>query len=549
MAFDPDQYLASKTPKSGFDPDAYLASKSTAQEQPSQEPQKLDGLLGWNRRMGQTIANVGAGAIRGAGSIGATLLRPFESADENEARRLAMDEGLRDLGADPESMAYGAGKLGGEIAGTAGIGGVLARGVMAGSKVAPTLAPKLASAIQSGGLSLNAPGASALSSQGVGNAATRIAGGAIAGGSMAGAINPEDVGTGAVLGGALPAVVKGAGMVGSKIAQKMQVSPEVAQLAQKAKSLGIDIPADRLADSKILNAGAASLDYVPFSGRIATETKMNNQIKKALSKTFGENTDNLSKDLFAKTQQKLGKGFDDFLTKNKVNVDQQLYDDMQGSLTKAKNELSADNYRIIENQVKDLWGKIDNGIIDGNAAYNVKKTLDRLGRGNGNEAYHAREVRNALMDALKRSVSPDKAMEFTDLQRKYSNLKSLQKLASNSAEGEISMARLGNIDSPNPEVSDLAKIAATFAKGRESPHGAMQRVTIGSGIAALGGGALAGLAVPVAAGLTVGRGANMALNSNALRNVMLGQQATTNSLADLLANPATRAAISAAQSR
>lgn len=525
------------------DEDIVAAIKKNAMgyaEKPTPAEQELGGLAGWNRRMGQTIANAGAGALRGAGSIGATILSPLDALGvtgmTNDQRRAAIDSGLKEMGADPESLAYQGGKLGAEIAGTAGVGGGLAKGLGMVSQSPKALA--LAEALRTGGMYAHGAGMG-----------TRIAGGALSGGAMAGAINPKDAPTGAVLGGALPGVVKGAGMVGSKIAEKMRVPSETANLAQKAKSLGIDIPADRIANSRILNAGAASLDYVPFSGRIATETRMNNQIKKAISNTFGENTDNLSKDLFTKTQQKLGKQFDNFLTQNKVAVDQQLFNDLQGNLTKAKNELSADNYRIIENQVKDLWGKIDNGIIDGNAAYNVKKTLDRIGRGNGNEAFHAKEVRNSLMDALKRSVSPQKAQDFTSLQRKYANLKSLQKLAGNSAEGDVSMARLGNIDSRNQEVIDLAKIAATFAKGRESPHGAMQRIAMGGGVAALGGGALAGLAAPVAAGLTAGRAANMALNSNSLKNLLIGQPANTAMLTDLLANPATRAGLLSIQSR
>lgn len=39
-----------------------------------------------------------------------------------------MDAALGQLGAETDSFGYGAGKLAGEIAGTAGAGGVLARG-------------------------------------------------------------------------------------------------------------------------------------------------------------------------------------------------------------------------------------------------------------------------------------------------------------------------------------------------------------------------------------------------------------------------------------
>lgn len=67
-------------------------------------------------------ANAVGGALRGAGSIGATLLRPFESAAQNADRRQAMDDGLANLlGADPGSVAYKTAKLGAEVAGTAGL--------------------------------------------------------------------------------------------------------------------------------------------------------------------------------------------------------------------------------------------------------------------------------------------------------------------------------------------------------------------------------------------------------------------------------------------
>ena len=99
--------------------------------------------------LGETAANVGnlaAGAVRGAGSIGATLARPFETGAENKERRLRLDENARNLlGADPESAMYGVGKFGGEVAGTLGAGGVLA----SGAKVLGAV-PKIASALPAG---------------------------------------------------------------------------------------------------------------------------------------------------------------------------------------------------------------------------------------------------------------------------------------------------------------------------------------------------------------------------------------------------------------
>jgi hypothetical protein len=81
----------------------------------------------------------------------------------------------------------------------------------------------------------------------------------------------------------------------------------------------------------------------------------------------------------------------------------------------------------------------------------------------------------------------------------------------------------------NPALQELADIAAQFIKAREGQHGAMQRAVIGAGTAATAG--PAGLV----GGAVVGRTANSALNSNALRRAVLGQP-QPNAL-QLLANP------------
>ena len=58
--------------------------------------------------------NIVGGFIRGAGSIGATFARPFETGAENEERRARIDTNMANLvGADPNSLLYKGFKLGG----------------------------------------------------------------------------------------------------------------------------------------------------------------------------------------------------------------------------------------------------------------------------------------------------------------------------------------------------------------------------------------------------------------------------------------------------
>lgn len=174
----------------------------------------------------QGIGNTLAGAVRGAGSIGATILAPYDMAkdalagkglslESNRQRRADMDSGLRMMGANPESMLYQGGKLAGEIAGTAGAGGVVANTARAIPAVASRAAPLL-SAIESGGLVLGKPAAPSIGGK-VADLATRAAGGATLGGISAGMTDPETAGTGAVIGSAVPGGMMAAKAVGSGI--------------------------------------------------------------------------------------------------------------------------------------------------------------------------------------------------------------------------------------------------------------------------------------------------------------------------------------------
>ena len=154
--------------------------------------------------------NTVGGFIRGAGSIGATFARPFETGAENEERRARIDTNMANLvGADPNSLLYKGFKLGGEIAGTAGAGGVVAKGAMAVPMLAKYAAPVIDAIGSSGMTSGGLAGAKGL--------AARAIGGAVGGGVSAGMVDPRDAGTGAAIGFVAPAVIQGMGKAGMAV--------------------------------------------------------------------------------------------------------------------------------------------------------------------------------------------------------------------------------------------------------------------------------------------------------------------------------------------
>jgi hypothetical protein len=492
---------------------------------------------------GQALAaggNLLAGAVRGAGSIGATVLAPVDAAAralgvQNDFigrtdRREAMDGGLQEMGAAPSSLLFKTGKLGAEVAGTAGAGGVLANGVRAlgATRAAAGLEPIIsgvARGLETGGFRVGD-----LAGTGAGTLA-RLGTGAAVGGASAGMVNPSDAGAGALIGGMLPGAAQVAGKAGSAIRKSLapEIAPEVRKLAQRAQDLGINIPADRLVDSKPLNAVAAGLNYVPLSGRAATEDAMASQLNRKLSNTFGQDSSNVTMAL-RKADDVLGSQFDGFLKSNTVKLDKQFLDDLAAATNQASKELGTEGAGIIGKQVDEILAKAGTGEIDGQAAYNIKKTLDRIGKRNSPEAWYALDLKAKLMDALDRSVGAQKAAEFKGLRQQYGNMLGLQKMATNGAEGEISVARLANMKNiRNPQMQELADIAAQFVKPREGQHGAAQRALVGAASFGLGG-------VPgLLGGAAVGRATNSALNSQAVKGLLMREP----SIGGLLAEPQT----------
>lgn len=153
--------------------------------------------------VGNTLLNAAAG---GADS----LMGPDNAISRWNAERQAS---LKDFNRENDSVSFGVGRLGGNIAATAPLGGAMGAGVKALGAVqgltraAPVL-DALGSSIASGGFRTGAaPGV--LGGQ-LGSMAARVGGGAIAGGASAGLVDPSSAGIGAAVGGALPAVFRAA---------------------------------------------------------------------------------------------------------------------------------------------------------------------------------------------------------------------------------------------------------------------------------------------------------------------------------------------------
>ena len=183
--------------------------------------------------IGTTLKKAVEGAALGISDIGNTALNVITAplaavsptvAQWNRTRNADFDA-LTEQNKD--STAFKVGRLAGNVATTAPVGGALAQGVRAAAPIvaragmsAPTL-QTLANSIESGGMTLGGASSSRLA-----DLAYRTAGGAVTGGASTALVNPNEAGVGAVVGGALPGSAKLVGAAGSKLKELAQNGAE-----------------------------------------------------------------------------------------------------------------------------------------------------------------------------------------------------------------------------------------------------------------------------------------------------------------------------------
>lgn len=214
---------------------------------------------GFDRVMNYSGRDAVGGAVRGAGSVGSTLLAPFDYVSDalgdlmgmkagpvatNTQRRRDIDAGLTSaIGSDPNSTPYQTTKLLTEVGGSAGAGGLFAN-LLGKIPGAANAIPGLLDAIRTGGMS-------ASGYTGAGGMATRVAGGAVNGALTAGAVDPMESPEGAMIGGAFPVATKLAGEAGKLAGRAFGPGAPVAnptklQTARESMDAGYVIPPNML---------------------------------------------------------------------------------------------------------------------------------------------------------------------------------------------------------------------------------------------------------------------------------------------------------------
>lgn len=517
------------------------------------------------------LARLAGGAARGVGDVADTMAEGIGYAGEKGARGLKAvgaiapetaakvadwrsrinqsvrsDQEAFDTAAGGSTMAA-AGRLGGQVAGTAPFLGIAGRAAMAPVNALTRLSPELAQVVAQ-------PSALMRAGQIVGAGAAGGAGAAALTSSTSDESLPSQVSSGALTGGVLGPLGYGLGRAGSAVLGS-GLDPATARLAQAARDqYGIPISAGQMSSNPTIRFMDSVLQRLPLTGYGARTEQQLAGINREVASTFGEHTDAINPDTIRAAKQRLGGGFNAVAARTgHIAVDPQGASEMvrimQDAASAPENVTDA-----VRRQIRNIVSAVDP--VTRSLSPEAYQALTRKGAplnlaqkgGERTVAHYANQLREVIDDMMERSAPPDVAHDLATLRSQWRAMKTIEPLAEKAGPEGISPALLRsavNKNYPNTArapggneatLRDLAQIGQRFIKEPPS-SGTAERTMIMQHMlpAVVGGAGLGGLGIAtafdpdswqrnalIAAGTVAGgRAGAAALRSNALANAVI----------------------------
>ena len=488
---------------------------------------------------------------------------PFGKAYE---QALTMYRGARDKYREESPVAA----IGSEMAGG------LATGLAGGAALAPARAAGAAVPVLTGGRAAAQ------------NAAVGAAQGGLYGFNEGEGGLPQrmtEAGQGAALGGALgaaiPAVAGGIGRAISPV--RSQLTPEKARLAEIAAAEGIDLTPGQLTGSNPLQTMESVFGTLPWTAgpQRAVQDEQRKQFNRAVLSRAGINADNASPEVISQAKSRLGSVFNDLSSRNAVQADAQLLDDLARAEKEYARNLTPDQRAIVDAYVTDIRSRMapvvsefrdtqthpgttilrdveGPGFMLGEDFQRARSAIGRRAKEATDPAlsYALKSIRNSLDDAASRSVSPEDAAAWDAARRQYGNFKAVERAMKSSTnqaiEGNIPPTALlqavqqqtgaGRYAAGQGGLNDLARVGKAFVLDQIPNSGTAQRTMMQNLLTggALTGGGAAMMVDPVTASITAALGLGGPRLAQTIYNSDMGRRYLTNQALDAAIPPATR---------
>jgi len=373
-------------------------------------------------------------------------------------------------------------------------------------------------------------------------------GAAAASGALQGAMQPVATGdsgvtnaiTGGLLGVAGKGIINAVGRIAAPVGDALNAARDKA--VQVLEDAGVNLDAAQKTGSAFLNKLRSSFSDNPFTagaqGQFVDQQKT--AYNKAVLSTVGENADAATPDVMARAQDRINGVFADVLNRNNVTVNDQLLSKI-GAVQAAASEAEQKPIVSVANRIIGAANKDDQ--IPGQIAYGIKKDLDTYASSSDSTlAYHAKQLRSALMDGINDSLSTEDQKAFAQARLQFGNLKSIEPTIDRMGNGDISAAKLANVMAQkrnrgislygqgDQSLNDLAQAGNMLLRDPTPNSGTTSRLMMQAAPALIGGalggassrdpehpfGNIGNIAAGIAAGYAIPKLGQMAINSPAV---------------------------------
>lgn len=249
------------------------------------------------------------------------------------------------------------------------------------------------------------------------------------------------------------AIGAGTGMIGNGVVNAVgRVAQPVANAVDAARQnavrvlhgYGVPLDAAQTSGSAFLGRLRSSFSDNPFTAGAQGELigRQKAAFNNAALGTFGESGPAATQEVMRRADDRIGGVFQDVLNRNNVTVT----DPFLSRVAAVQQAANDEEKTAVSNLANRVMASVDgNGEIPGQAAYNVKKDLDRLaGSADSTLAYHARQLRSVLMDGINDSLSGADQQAFAQARTQFRNMKNIEGAIDKEGSGNISPSLLAN---------------------------------------------------------------------------------------------------------
>lgn len=335
-----------------------------------------------------------------------------------------------------------------------------------------------------------------------------------------------------------------------------EVTPESAALYARAQQLGVPVNTAQLGDSRFLKTLSSTIEQLPFTGAAKSNTNQAKAYNRAISRTFGDNTENITAEVYRRNRTRLGNTFEALSARNDLQVTPALTKELTDIADEAAKFANPDTEKSIRTIIEQYTSRVQGGPVPaqvspilnaagmpivtkpatnggysmpGKAYQAMDSKISAMRKVGGEKGLYLAQVQDAVRNAMDNSISPADKAAWDTARQQYRNLKLIRDVvARDGGSGDITpmalMTALNRSEAGKEamargvsgDVGDLAKIGKQFIRDPIPNSGTIQR---GISMGLLGGGGIAFGVDPatmiglMAGSATTGRALNKALNS------------------------------------